>query len=107
MFNIEHLKQHKVSPSEAEQVITNDPLYPPENPQTVDGEVRWIVYGQTEQFRCLVVIYPDRGTLLRVVTAYDMDSHQRKDYLRWRKEQIEAEDDEYHAYRVTEENDGG
>ena len=31
-FNIEHIKQHTVSPSEAEQVITNDPLYPPENP---------------------------------------------------------------------------
>ena len=83
-FNIEHIKQHRVSPSEAEQVITNDPLYPPENPQTVDGEVRWIVYGQTEQFRCLVVIYTDRC-------------------CEWLLH--EAEDDEYQAYGVTEEND--
>ena len=62
--NIAHIKEHNVPPAEAEQVLINDPLYSPKNPQTVDGEVRWIVYGQTDQYRCLVVIYTEREPLL-------------------------------------------
>jgi hypothetical protein len=43
---------------------------------------------------------------VRVVTAYEMDARQRKDYLLWRTQLSEAEDDEYsQSYGVTEEND--
>jgi hypothetical protein len=85
--------------------VLDDPLYPEFTPQTIKGELRWTAYGQTDQFRCLVVIFTERGSVVRVVTAYEMDARQRKDYLRWRSELIEIEDDEYQTYGVTEEND--
>jgi len=95
LHNIAHIKRHNISRAEAEQVIANEPLYPDFTPETIKGELRWTVYGQTDQYRCVVVIFTERGPLLRVVTAYEMDSRQRKDYLRWRANQSEAEDDEY------------
>jgi uncharacterized DUF497 family protein len=104
--NIAHIKRHRVSPFEAEQVITSEPLYPDFTPQTIKGELRWTVYGQTNQNRCLVVVFTERGTLLRVVTAYEMSAPERNSYLLWRAQQNEAQDDEYpQEYGVTEEND--
>lgn len=100
--NIEHIRQHKVSPEEAEQVLTSDPLYPDFTPETVNGELRWTAYGQTDQSLCLVVIFIERGSRFRVVTAYKMSVRQRKDYLLWRAEQSEIEDDEYETYGVSE-----
>ena len=103
--NIAHIRRHKVSPEEAEQVLASDPLYPDFTPETVNGEKRWTAYGQTDQSRCLVVIYTERGSRFRFVTAYPMTARQRKDYLRWRTEQSEIEDDEYETYGVSEDND--
>ena len=95
--NIGHIKKHRVLPAEAEQVFINDPLSPSEgNPQSINGEVRWILYGETDQGRYLVVIYTERGPepLTRVVTAYPMKPRERKDYLLWRNQLSETEYDE-------------
>jgi uncharacterized DUF497 family protein len=106
-YNIGHIKRHKVSPSEAEQVIGNDPIFQDGTPEITNGEERWTVYGQTNRQRYLTVVYTERGPWLRVVTAYTMDSQQRKYYLREKAKQSEK-DDEYYTQDKddSEENTG-
>ena len=38
-------------------------------------------YGQTNAGRFLAVIVTERGDRIRVVTAYDLDAGQRRDYI--------------------------
>jgi hypothetical protein len=43
-----------------------------------------VYYGETNSGRLLAVIVTEREELLRVVTAYDLDAAQKRDYLRRR-----------------------
>lgn len=38
-------------------------------------------YGETKAGRLLVVVVVERGELIRVVTAYDMDAGQKREYF--------------------------
>jgi uncharacterized DUF497 family protein len=69
---------------EVEQVLTNDPILVYE--QDVEGESRFVYYGKTSAGRLLAVIVTERGEYIRVVTAYDLDAMQRRDYLKKRAE---------------------
>jgi len=42
--------------------------------------MRYIYYGETGGARLLAVVVTERGERLRVVTAYDLDASQRRDY---------------------------
>lgn len=57
----------------------NDPI--PIYEQDVEGETRFVYYGQTSAARLLAVVVTERGDKLRVVTAYDLDAGQKRDYL--------------------------
>jgi uncharacterized DUF497 family protein len=57
----------------------NDPI--PIYEQDVEGERRFVYYGETNAGRLLAVIVTERGERIRVVTAYDLDAGQRRDYL--------------------------
>jgi len=46
-----------------------------------EGERRFVYYGETDAGRVLAVIVTERGERIRVVTAYDLDAGQRRDYL--------------------------
>jgi hypothetical protein len=77
--NIAHIAEHDVTPSEAEEVITNHPLdlgYVPRN-----GEVRLRQAGETAAGRILAVITTVRNGLTRVVTAYPASRALRATYL--------------------------
>jgi uncharacterized DUF497 family protein len=65
-------------------VLTNDPILVYE--QDVKGESRFVYYGETSAGRLLAVIVTERGEYIRVVTAYDLDARQRRDYLKKRAE---------------------
>jgi uncharacterized DUF497 family protein len=52
---------------EAEQAILNDPI--PIYEQDVEGEPRFVYYGETNAGRLLAVILTERGDAIRVVTA--------------------------------------
>jgi len=43
--------------------------------------MRYIYYGETDAGRLLAVVLVERGAKIRVVTAYDLDAGQKKDYL--------------------------
>jgi uncharacterized DUF497 family protein len=49
--------------------------------QDVEGERRFVYYGETIQGRFLAAIVTERADAIRVVTAYDLDAGQRRDYV--------------------------
>lgn len=67
--NVRHLRGHRVSPEEFEQVILNDPFdleY-----QTETGESRYKSFGVTDGGRILIVVWTVRQGRIRAVTAYE------------------------------------
>ncbi|MEM7132277.1 MAG: BrnT family toxin [Chloroflexota bacterium] len=66
--NIDHMADHGVEPHEAESVL----LYA-RNARKV-GQGKYVVYGQTDGGRYLMVVYaPKENQRIRVVTARDME----------------------------------
>lgn len=49
--------------------------------QDADGESRYVYYGETEGLRLLAVILTERNGKIRVITAYELDAGQKRDYL--------------------------
>lgn len=80
--NLRKIRAHRIKREEAEQALLNDPI--PIYEQDVDGELRFVYYGETNAGRLLAVIVTERGESIRVVTAYDLDAGQKRDYLKRR-----------------------
>lgn len=76
--NLRKIRAHQIKREEAEQALFNDPI--PVYEQDVEGERRFAYYGETNAGRLLAVIVTERGDNIRVVTAYDLDAGQRRDY---------------------------
>lgn len=77
--NLRKIRAHRIEIEEAEQALQNDPV--PIYEQAVGGEVRFLYYGETNAGRLLAVVVTERTDKLRVVTAYDLDAGQKRDYL--------------------------
>jgi hypothetical protein len=77
--NLRKIAAHHITLEEAEQALVNDPI--PVYEQSVEGEVRFVYYGETDAGRLLAVILTERGERIRLVTAYDLDAGQKRDYL--------------------------
>jgi uncharacterized DUF497 family protein len=76
--NLHKIRAHQIKREEAEQALLNDPIIIYE--QEVDGELRFVYYGETNAGRLVAVVLTERGDNVRVVTAYDLDAGQRRDY---------------------------
>ena len=67
--NLDHLKEHSVSPEEFEQAVLNavdlDDGY-----EEVAGEDRYHIVGMTPAGRLLYMVYTPRFGKVRAVTAY-------------------------------------
>jgi uncharacterized DUF497 family protein len=77
--NLGKIRAHRIKREETEQALLNDPI--PIYEQDVEGERRFVYYGETNAGRLLAVIVTERGESIRVVTAYYLDAGQRRDYL--------------------------
>ncbi len=77
--NLRKIRAHRIRIEEAEQALLNDPILIYE--QVAEGEPRFVYYGETNSGRLLAVIVTERGEKIRVVTAYDLDAGQKRDYL--------------------------
>jgi uncharacterized DUF497 family protein len=62
-----------------EQGLSNSPILIYE--QDAQGEPRYVYYCESDAGRLLAVIAIERGEQIRVVTAYDLDGGQKRDYL--------------------------
>jgi hypothetical protein len=78
-LNVEHIADHGVEPYEAEEVIYDNPFV------VRAGKDRYAAYGQTDSGRYLLVVYALKShQRLRVVTARDLTSAERKRLKQWR-----------------------
>ena len=77
--NLRKIRSHRTKREEAEQALLNDPI--PIYEQDVEGERRFVYYGETDAGRLLAVIVTERRESIRMVTAYDLDAGQKREYL--------------------------
>ena len=77
--NLRKIHAHRIKQEEAEQALVNYPILIYE--QDVEGESRFVYYGETDGGRLLAVIVKEIGDDIRVVTAYDLDAGQKRDYM--------------------------
>ena len=77
--NLRKIRSHRITPEEVEEALSNDPISIYE--QDVEGEPRYVYYGETDVGRLLAVVLAEREKKIRVVTAYDLDAGQKRDYL--------------------------
>ena len=74
--------KHDVSSAEAESIFFNDPLIVAGDEKHSRSEQRFNALGQTTEQRLLHVTFTLRrsGTLIRVISARDMNQKERKIY---------------------------
>ena len=75
-----NLIEHDVENWECEQVFFNRPLLVLDDPKHSASEKRWAAFGKTDTERFLVVIFTKRKSLIRVISARDMNKRERKFY---------------------------
>lgn len=74
--NIEHIARHQVTPEEAEEVFQERVSV-----KRVRDD-RYMALGQTEEGRYLAVVFIRKNNVIRVITARDMEKHERTLYKR-------------------------
>lgn len=75
-----NLIKHNVENWECEQVFFNRPLLVLDDPKHSVSEERWAAFGKTNADRFLVVIFTKRNNLVRIISARDMNTRERKFY---------------------------
>jgi len=75
-----NLMKHNVENWECEQIFFNTPLLVLEDLKHSLSEKRLAAFGRTDSDRQLVVVFTQRGSLIRVISARDMNTRERKFY---------------------------
>jgi uncharacterized DUF497 family protein len=75
-------KKHGVSQGECEETFFNTPLLVVADEAHSTAESRFYALGRTEARRPLFVVFSLRGSLIRVISARDMNKAERKEYRR-------------------------
>ena len=75
-------EKHGVTPAEVEQIFFNDPVFITPDERHSESEQRYRALGETANGRLLMVIFTLRrsGTLVRVISARNMNTKERKLY---------------------------
>jgi len=73
-------RRHHVSPSECEQIFFNRPLVVVGDERHSEKENRFYALGHTDGERMLFVVFTVRLSLVRVISARDMNRKERKVY---------------------------
>ena len=75
-----NLSTHRVSFDEAKTVF-DDPLYVDfYDPDHSDQQHRYIIIGESQQGRLLMVSYTERGDNIRIISSREVTSLERKQY---------------------------
>lgn len=76
----ENLRKHNVSFLEAISIFLDPLSITIPDPQHSYNEHRYVITGVSEQGRILVLVYTERGSQLRVISARKATSAERKRY---------------------------
>lgn len=79
-------EQHRVTPEEAEDVFFHEPLIVRSDVRHSKREKRYYALGQTGTGRYLFIAFTVRGSLLRVISAREMNRREREVYADCEKE---------------------
>lgn len=71
-YNIEHIARHNVDVEEVEDVFGNPYILHRVN------KTRYIVFGQSDEGRYLLIVVERKEGFIRVVTARDMSNTERR-----------------------------
>ena len=75
-----NLSKHSVSFDEAKTVF-DDPLYADfYDPDHSDDEHRYIIIGESQQGRLLIVSYTERGDMIRLISAREVTRAEQEAY---------------------------
>ena len=77
--NINHLADHGITPSEAEQVFSR--FFVERVTDLVDGEECYQALGQTDKGRYLLIAFTERGEYIRPITGWDMKLEEYAEYV--------------------------
>lgn len=72
--------EHKVARPECEQIFFNRPLVVADDEKHSQDEVRYYALGQTDKGRRLFWVFTIRGSLIRVISARDMNRAEKRIY---------------------------
>ena len=78
--NIEHIAQHNVIPSEAEEIFFDRDNVLDEDIKHSIAENRFILIGKTKKGRLLYQIFTKRGNKIRVISSRDINKKEVKLY---------------------------
>ena len=73
-------QKHRVTPPESEDIFFNRPLVVADDVKHSEKENRFYALGQTGTGRMLFVVFTVRGSLIRVISATDMNRKERDLY---------------------------
>jgi len=82
--NLQHLASHRISRSEFEQAMMNDPVLVDFSDES--GEERWYALGATGSLRVLFLVFNYRGESIRPITGWDASKKLREAYFRGKGE---------------------
>jgi uncharacterized DUF497 family protein len=71
---------HGVLAGECEEAFFNLPLLLYPDPTHSTTEIRYYILGQTNEGRCLFIVFTVRGPNIRVISARDMSRKEREIY---------------------------
>ena len=80
--NLRKIRAHSIKPGEVEAALGNAAILA--HVQDAGSELRLVYYGETNAYRLIAIVVTERADLIRVVTAYDLDAGQKRDYLQRR-----------------------
>lgn len=72
--------KHGVTFEEATGVFADDLSLTVDDPDHSEGEARYLIFGQTQQGRHLVVGFTERGARIRLISARAMTRQERQAY---------------------------
>lgn len=77
--NLRKIRAHRIDAVEVEQALSNEPILIYE--QDAGDENRYVYYGATDGSRLLAIVLMERNGRIRVITAYDLDAGQKREYI--------------------------
>jgi uncharacterized protein len=75
-----NLRKHKVSFGEAATVFSDEKHLEVPDREHSDEELRYIAIGRSEQGRLLTLVFTERGTRLRLISARLAEPWERREY---------------------------